>query len=270
MSVLTGSSVSAADQAGAYTSALLELLGGRDPLDVLRSTPATISIVVSGLAPAQIEAPERPGKWSIRHVVQHLGDAEMVVGVRLRQVLAEDRAPLIAYDQDIWANRLRYNEVPFADALEQFTQTRRVNLRLWAGLTEADQARVGIHTERGEESLGFMRKIHAGHDLAHLRQLSESATPCRHDGDSRGSSSHLHRRAAALIEVAGLRLLTDPTFDAAGAEFRSGAYVLQKTEDPAIDATQIGHLDAVLLSHDHHFDNLDERRDGDASPWRTG
>ena len=64
----------------------------------------------------------------------------------------------------------------------------------------------------------------------------------------------------ALIEVAGLRLLTDPTFDAAGAEFRSGAYVLQKTEDPAIDATQIGHLDAVLLSHDHHFDNLDEAR----------
>ena len=45
----------------------------------------------------------------------------------------------------------------------------------------------------------------------------------------------------ALIEVAGLRLLTDPTFDAAGAEFRSGAYVLQRTEDPAIDAAQIGH-----------------------------
>jgi len=172
MSVLTGSSASAVTQAGAYTSALLELLGSREPLDVLRSTPATISIVVSGLASEQLEAPERPGKWSIRHVVQHLGDAEMVVGVRLRQVLAEDRPPLIAYDQDIWANRLRYNEVPFADALEQFTQTRRANLRLWAGLTEADQARVGIHTERGEESLGFMRKIHAGHDLAHLRQLS--------------------------------------------------------------------------------------------------
>jgi L-ascorbate metabolism protein UlaG (beta-lactamase superfamily) len=60
-----------------------------------------------------------------------------------------------------------------------------------------------------------------------------------------------------LIEMAGLRLLTDPTFDPAGAEIRSGAYVLQKTEGPAIPAAGIGHLDAVLLSHDHHFDNLD-------------
>ncbi len=172
MSTLTGSSASAVAQAGTYTAALLELLGSRDPLDVLRSTPAAISVVVSGLTSAQIETPERPGKWSIRHVVQHLGDAEMVVGVRLRMVLAENRPPLTAYDQDVWTERLRYREVPFADALEQFTVIRRVNLRLWAGLTEADQARVGVHTERGDESLGFMRNIHAGHDLAHLRQLS--------------------------------------------------------------------------------------------------
>jgi L-ascorbate metabolism protein UlaG (beta-lactamase superfamily) len=60
-----------------------------------------------------------------------------------------------------------------------------------------------------------------------------------------------------LIEIAGLRLLTDPTFDPAGAEIRSGTYVLQKTEGPAIPAGHVGHLDAVLLSHDHHFDNLD-------------
>lgn len=61
----------------------------------------------------------------------------------------------------------------------------------------------------------------------------------------------------ALIEVAGLRLLTDPTFDPAGAEIRSGTYVLQKTAGPAVSADDLGHLDAVLLSHDHHFDNLD-------------
>jgi hypothetical protein len=172
MSVLSATAAAASSGAAAYTSALLELLGPRDPLDVLRSTPAAISVVVSGLTPAQIEAPERPGKWAIRDVVQHLGDAEMVVGVRLRMVLAQERPPLIGYDQDIWVERLRYREVPFADALEQFALIRRVNLRLWAGLTDADLTRVGVHNERGEESLGFMRNIHAGHDLAHLRQLS--------------------------------------------------------------------------------------------------
>lgn len=61
----------------------------------------------------------------------------------------------------------------------------------------------------------------------------------------------------ALLEVGGLRLLTDPTFDPAGAEYRTAIYTLRKTEGPAIPAADIGVIDAVLLSHDHHFDNLD-------------
>jgi L-ascorbate metabolism protein UlaG (beta-lactamase superfamily) len=61
----------------------------------------------------------------------------------------------------------------------------------------------------------------------------------------------------ALLELAGLRLLTDPTFDPAGEEYATPIYTLRKNSGPAIDADSIGHIDAVLLSHDHHFDNLD-------------
>src|SRR5262249_30662109 len=61
----------------------------------------------------------------------------------------------------------------------------------------------------------------------------------------------------ALIEMGGLRLLTDPTFDPAGQEYRPGAYVLQKIANPAVVVGSLGAVDAVLLSHDHHFDNLD-------------
>ena len=172
MSVLTLSGSSAAGGAASYTGALLELLGDRDPVDVLRATPAAISVIVSGLDAAQIESPEKPGKWSIRHVVQHLADSELVEAVRLRLTLSQDRPPLAGYDQDLWAERLHYKEVAFGDALDQFTLVRRANLRLWERLTEADLARVGVHNERGDESLGFMRKLYAGHDLAHLRQLS--------------------------------------------------------------------------------------------------
>lgn len=171
MSILSNPGAEAAE-AGSYTAALLELLGRRDPVAVLRATPAAISVVVSGLRPAQIETPERPGKWSIRDVVQHLVDSEMMGGIRLRLTLAQDRPTLPGYDQDIWKERLRYREVPFADALEQFTLIRRGNLRLWAGLTEADLDRTAVHEERGEESLGHIRNLYAGHDLAHLRQLS--------------------------------------------------------------------------------------------------
>jgi L-ascorbate metabolism protein UlaG (beta-lactamase superfamily) len=61
----------------------------------------------------------------------------------------------------------------------------------------------------------------------------------------------------ALLEIAGFRFLTDPTFDPAGSEYATAVYTLKKTMSPAIAAGDIGHLDAVLLSHDHHFDNLD-------------
>lgn len=61
----------------------------------------------------------------------------------------------------------------------------------------------------------------------------------------------------ALLEMGGVRLLTDPTFDPAGSEYRTSAYTLRKTQGPALDAGAVGYVDAVLLSHDHHFDNLD-------------
>ena len=60
----------------------------------------------------------------------------------------------------------------------------------------------------------------------------------------------------ALIEFGGFRLLTDPTFDAPG-EYRLPHVTLKKTSYPAIAADAIGLVDAVLLSHDQHSDNLD-------------
>ena len=63
--------------------------------------------------------------------------------------------------------------------------------------------------------------------------------------------------ATALIEFCGLRFLTDPTFDPAGSSYPTPIYTLRKTMDPALTAADVGEIDAVLLSHDHHPDNLD-------------
>ena len=60
----------------------------------------------------------------------------------------------------------------------------------------------------------------------------------------------------ALVEFGGLRFLTDPTFDGPG-DYQLPHVTLTKTSRPAIAATDIGAVDAVLLSHDQHADNLD-------------
>jgi L-ascorbate metabolism protein UlaG (beta-lactamase superfamily) len=61
----------------------------------------------------------------------------------------------------------------------------------------------------------------------------------------------------ALLEFGGARFLTDPTFDAAGGDYPTGPVTLRKLGGPAISAENIGSVDYVLLSHDHHADNLD-------------
>jgi L-ascorbate metabolism protein UlaG (beta-lactamase superfamily) len=61
-----------------------------------------------------------------------------------------------------------------------------------------------------------------------------------------------------LIEVGGWRLLTDPTFDPPGGSYRFGwGTGSRKLSGPAVAASELGPIDAVLLSHDHHDDNLD-------------
>ncbi|MGH9664419.1 MAG: MBL fold metallo-hydrolase [Bryobacteraceae bacterium] len=61
----------------------------------------------------------------------------------------------------------------------------------------------------------------------------------------------------AVIEFGAVRLITDPAFDPAGGEYASGPATLRKLSGPALRAADVGPLDYVLLSHDHHFDNLD-------------
>jgi L-ascorbate metabolism protein UlaG (beta-lactamase superfamily) len=62
----------------------------------------------------------------------------------------------------------------------------------------------------------------------------------------------------ALIEIGGWRLLTDPTFDPPGGKYSFGwGTGSVKEAGPAIAATELGPIDVVLLSHDHHEDNLD-------------
>jgi L-ascorbate metabolism protein UlaG (beta-lactamase superfamily) len=61
----------------------------------------------------------------------------------------------------------------------------------------------------------------------------------------------------ALLEWGGLRFLTDPTFDPAGSEYKSGPATLQKLAGPSLTPDSLGRVAIVLLSHDHHSDNLD-------------
>jgi hypothetical protein len=176
MSQFTGAAATALSDAAAYTAAILDALGARDPLEVLRATPGEVRRIVGPHPLALVSTPERPGKWSMLQVVQHLADSEIVAAFRYRMILAHDRPDIAAYDQDRWAERLGYADSDLAGALDQLAVLRAANLRLLARTTPEDRRRVGIHAERGEESVEHTMRMYAGHDLVHLRQLQRVAT----------------------------------------------------------------------------------------------
>lgn len=171
MSDFSNPKAGAAAAAARYIAALLDLLGDRDPLTVLRGTAARVRETVQGVPLDVLRRPEQPGKWCALEVVQHFADSDLVWAWRMRLVVAEDRPTLTGFDQDAWAGRLRYRDADPETALQQFELLRGLNLSLLAGLPVVELDRVGVHNERGEESLAHMMRLYAGHDLVHLRQL---------------------------------------------------------------------------------------------------
>jgi hypothetical protein len=171
MSVFSNTSKDPAELRAQYAPAVLDLVGDRNPVDVLAGTPAALARAVAALTPQQLKTPEAPGKWSIAAVLRHLADTDVVWGWRMRLILAQDRPAITGFDQDLWADRLDYADADPNDSLETFAVLRRDNLRLIAKATPEDLKRVGVHAERGEESAGYLVRLYAGHDLMHLAQV---------------------------------------------------------------------------------------------------
>lgn len=157
--------------AASYTRALLDVLGTRDPLEVLGELCGWLEKRTSPLDEAALRRPEAPGKWSVIEVVQHLADSDLVFGFRLRMVLTENKPVLQGYDQDAWARTFHYRQIELETALDQLRALRAANFHVLRGLEPAQLERLGLHSERGPESAGFLLRLMAAHDLVHRRQI---------------------------------------------------------------------------------------------------
>lgn len=161
----------AAATATTYVRALLEVLGSRDPVEVMDQLLSWVADRIRRLDDSVLRRPEAPGKWSVIEVIQHLADSDLVFSYRLKMMLTEDRPPLQGYDQDGWAGVLRYRDVPLELALDQLRGVRAANLHLVRQLSPSQLERVGLHAERGPESAGFLLQLMGAHDLVHRRQI---------------------------------------------------------------------------------------------------
>lgn len=168
--VFTNAAGSAAGTSAAYTAAILELLGDADPLEVMEALPGILEALTDGVSEETLRTPEAPGKWSVVQVLWHLADSEVIYRYRLRRAVAEEDE-IVGYDQDRWADRLRYADADPAEALAIIRSLRPSTMRWIRGLDADELRRAGMHNERGPESVDHMIRLLAGHDLLHRRQI---------------------------------------------------------------------------------------------------
>lgn len=152
-----------------YKARINSLVGNKDPVDILSSTGVGLAQLLKDVAAAQAKAIP-VGTWSINDIVQHLVDAEMVNGCRLRIVLSVEQPELPGFNQDYWVQRFNSKQA-LKTALMEWNVFRNYNLRLIKTLTNEELKRKYLHKERGAETVFDLLKLMAGHDLIHLDQI---------------------------------------------------------------------------------------------------
>jgi uncharacterized damage-inducible protein DinB len=154
-----------------YSARILGYLGDKDPLETLASTPGRLAALLADVDTARITLEPAPGRWSIQEILAHLADAELVMGYRVRRVLEATGVAIDAYDQNRWAAAGRYDRVPHTESLPRIQADRAGNVRLLRSLRPEQMEQYGVHSERGKETIAYMSRMWAGHDLNHRRQI---------------------------------------------------------------------------------------------------
>ena len=154
----------------AYQNMLLNLVGDDDPAEVQAATSTALRHIVTA-AGDHLRTRPAPGEWSVIELLGHVLDAEIISSARYRWVIAEQRPPLLPYDQDLWVDALGYDKADPVELLETFDALRAANIALWYRSTAEQRVRDGLHAERGPESFDLMFRLIAGHGRFHIDQM---------------------------------------------------------------------------------------------------
>ncbi len=143
----------------------------KDLLESYRRGPALVTEAIRGIEGGALNA-RRPGSdWSIRDLLMHLADAELVRGYRIRVILAEDEPPILGWDQERWTRRLQYLWRSPEAAIALFDQLCFSNAELLRWSDRVAWERVGIEADGGRVSARALVERGIGHHMGHAADI---------------------------------------------------------------------------------------------------
>lgn len=135
--------------------------------------PQELEQAVTGMTREQLRSKPIAGKWSTHEVVCHIADFEPVYLDRIKRVLAQDQPTMFSGDPDLFAAKLKYEARETAAELNLIAACRNHLTAILSQLTDADFARVGMHSEAGPLSLEKLLRNVTGHIPHHLKFIAE-------------------------------------------------------------------------------------------------
>lgn len=117
-----------------------------------------------------------PGKWTVKDILQHLGDTERVLSYRALRFARNDKTKLHGFDQDPFASNAGSNQRELDDLIEELKVIRQATILLYKNFDEEILLRKGIsnHVEISVLALGFTI---IGHQMHHLNIIKEKYFP---------------------------------------------------------------------------------------------
>ena len=142
----------------------------------IAAAPAAFRAAVHGLDDRQLDTPYRPGGWTVRQTVHHIGDSHMNSFIRLRLALTENQPTITPYDQALWAELPDMRTLPVEVSLQLIDALHTRWVKVLQALTPADFARTFRHPEIGLVRLDTNLALyawHGKHHAAHITGLRE-------------------------------------------------------------------------------------------------
>ena len=133
--------------------------------------PSRVRAAIDGADPAAFNRRPPGDGWSMRDVVVHLADAELVLAVRLRLTLAGGEPVLPAWDGEGWRRRLLYVFRDPEAALECFRLVRHGNAEMLRECAPDAWERAARHPRLGAITVGGLASRAAAHAEEHAAQL---------------------------------------------------------------------------------------------------
>lgn len=156
-----------------YYDGYLEHVTSPDIEAELHRSGKALTSCIEQLDAQQLEHRYAPGKWSIRQIVHHLIDTELIFNYRALKIGRDTTSQVIdGFDENVFSDQVKTGELTRTELIQLFNSTRQTSLLLYKTFSEAQLNRIGIASgQRVQVKALFF--IHAGHTLHHTQVIHE-------------------------------------------------------------------------------------------------